>query len=358
MNAALASSKRFLVNKQNLNEISKNMGDWEYCFSFLLKEGTSAALVETDYLSAQLSSNGVTVTAKLLNLLNAFSYGLVAFIILAISIFMIVIAILCLSYIIGATMADENQTVGQMKAIGLTGKVIGRLFLVKYLVLVVAAGIFGYFAAIPFERYFSNSVVKYCGNGNEPWLKWLFSLTGMILFIFIVTVKCLNIIGKNVKSTVMELLKNTDKKKKEGHYTLPLKGFRYGNITMALGELKCRWKEYWILYFVFLFSTFLFLLPMNITNTILNPSFITYMGVGECDIRIDMQYNGDIEKQRQTVLELLEKDTQIEKYAVFKNGYVQCQNEKNEWEYMRVVSGDESIFPLNYLEGYAPPKCQ
>lgn len=354
MNAALTSSKRMLISQADLDEISSHMGEWEYCLEFLLEAGTSTAVLEKAYLEAGMPSNGVGISGSLINMLNNFSYGLVAFIIIAISILLIMIAVLCLSYIIRATMAEENYTLGELKAIGFPVKAIGRLYQVKYLILVLAAGVVGYLAAIPFGDFFSASVIKYCGNGNSQWMKWVFPLVGMILLCLVVMLGCHRIVRKNLKSTVVELMRGEAKIKKEGHYSLPAGGFKNRNITIAVGELRCKWKEYTVIFMVFVFSSFLILLPMNMKNTIENPSFITYMGVGESDIRIDIQYSERLEEQKATAVSLLERDPEIEKYTVYRNAYIQLQNGSGEWEYVRVGSGDESVFPLEYLEGRAP----
>jgi len=95
---------------------------------------------------------------------------------------------------------------------------------------------------------------------------------------------------------------------------------------------------------------------MNMKNTIENPSFITYMGIGECDIRIDMQYNENLEKQKDAAISYLENDPEIQKYQIYRNGYVQLQNTEGEREYLRVENGDESVFPLEYLDGSAPDR--
>ncbi len=354
MSAALTSSKRFLISQADLDEISSQMGEWEYCFEFLLEEDTATADLEKDYIDAGMPGSGVAVTGTLLNMLNNLSHGLVAFIIIAISILLIMIAILCLSYIIRATMAEENYTIGEMKAIGLPGKEIAKLYQMKYIILVLAAGVIGYLAAIPFGDFFSSSVILYCGYGTAAWMKWVFPLIGIILLSLIVMLGCRRIIRRNLKSTVMELMRGEGKFKKEGHYSLPSAGLNYRNLTIALGELKCKWKEYSVIFLVFVFSSFLILLPMNMKNTIENPSFITYMGVAECDIRIDIQYSEKLAEQRAEVVSYLEHDSEIEKYAIYRNGYAQLKNAEGEWEYIRVESGDESVFPLEYLEGSAP----
>jgi len=354
MSAALTSSKRFLISQADLDEISSQMGEWEYCFEFLLEGDTSTADLEKDYIDAGMPSNGVAVTGTLLNMLNNLSHGLVAFIIIAISILLIMIAVLCLSYIIRATMAEENYTIGEMKAIGLPGKAIAKLYQMKYIILVLAAGVIGYLAAIPFGDFFSSSVILYCGYGTAAWMKWVFPFIGIIMLSLMVMLGCRRIIRRNLKSTVMELMRGEGKFKKEGHYSLPSSGLNYRNLTIALGELKCKWKEYSVIFLVFVFSSFLILLPMNMKNTIENPSFITYMGVAECDIRIDLQYSEKLAEQKAAVVSYLEKDPEVEKYAIYRNGYAQLKNAEGEWEYIRVESGDESVFPLEYLEGSAP----
>lgn len=354
MNAALTSSKRFLISQAALDEISLQMGEWEYCFEFLLEDGTSTAVLEKAYADAGMPSNGVAVTGRLLGLLNDLSYGLVAFIIIAISILLIMIAILCLSYIIGATMAEENYAIGEMKAIGFPRKEIARLYQMKYIMLALTAGVIGYLAAIPFGNFFSSSVIMYCGYGISEWMKWVFPFIGIMLFCLIIMLGCGRIIRRNLRSTVVGLMRGEERIKKEGHYALPSAGLKHRNLVMALGELRCKWREYVVIFFVFVFSSFLILLPTNMKSTIEDPSFMTYMGVGKCDIRIDIQYSEELAEQKDAVFSLLEKDQGIEKYAVYRNGYVQLQNAEGEWEYIRMGNGDESVFPLAYLRGRAP----
>ncbi|WP_019228091.1 FtsX-like permease family protein [Sedimentibacter sp. B4] len=353
MNAALTSSKRFLVSRMDLEEINSHMGEWEYSIEFLLKDGTAAAKLERDYMEAGMPSNGVAVTGKLLSIMNNISYGLVAAIIIAISILLIIIAVLCLSYIIRATMAEENFAVGEMKAIGIPKKEIINLYQMKYVILSLLAGALGFMTSVPFGNFFASSVIMYCGYGTAEWMKWVYPMLGILLLCLFVMLGCRRIIKRNIKTTVVELMRGEENTKKEGHYILP-DVLKNRNLTIALGELKCKWKEYTVIFFVFVFSSFLILLPMNVKNTIENPSFITYMGVGESDIRIDIQYSNKLKEQKDAVESYMKKDNEIKKYVLYKTGYVQFENSDGQWEYMRVQSGDESVFPLEYLEGSSP----
>jgi putative ABC transport system permease protein len=358
MNPALTSSKRFLISQADLDELSLNIGEWEYLFEFLLEEGTSTSGLTKDYMDAGMPSNGVALPGSFLTMMNALSYGLIAFIIIAISILLIMIAVLCLSYIIRATMAEENYSIGEMKAIGFPRKAIEKLYQMKYIILVLIAGLIGYLIAIPVGDFFSSSIIMYCGYGTSQWMKWVFPFIGVILLSLIVMLGSRRIIRRNLKSTVVGLMRGEENIKKEGHYSLPSEGLKHRNLTIALGELKCKWKEYFVVFFVFIFSSFLILLPMNMKNTVENPSFMTYMGVGESDIRIDIQYSEKLTEQKDAAKSYLENDPETTKYAIYQNGYVQLQNVDGEWEYIRVESGDQSVFPLEYLEGSAPDESK
>lgn len=354
MNSALSYSKRFLVSQNDQDELALHMGEWEYCFEFLLYENASITVLENTYMDAGMPSNGVAVTAKIFNMINAFSYGLIAIVIIAISILLITISVLCLSYMIRATMAEENHSIGEMKAIGIPGKEIEKIYQMKYNILALVAVVIGYLASIPFGDFFSETVIRYCGYGSSQWMKWVFPLMGVVLLSIFVMFRCHRIIRRNLKCTVMELMRGEEKIKKEGHYSLPSKGFKYRNLIMALGELKCKWKEYLVIFLIFLFSSFLILLPMNMNNTIDNPAFLTYMGIGESDIRIDVQYSENLIEQKEAAMAYLKKDSEIDRYAVYQNGYVRSQNADGEWEYLRVQNGDNSFFSLEYLKGNAP----
>jgi putative ABC transport system permease protein len=354
MNTALASSKRFLIHESDLQEIAAVTGEWEYCFEFLLQEGTNTATLEKDYVDEGMPKNGVAVTSSLLKLLDTFSHGLVALIVIAVSILLVLMAILCLSYIIKATLLEESPTLGEMRAIGLSKKKIIGLYQYKYSFLMILSSIFAYIFAIPFANIFTESVVDYCGKGSAVWMQWVFPVIGLFVLIVIVIWKSKRIIQKQMKGSIVELRQGVVSRGNDGHYKLPSKGLSHKNLQIALGELRCKWKEYVVLFFVFLFASFIILLPINIKNTLNNPSFITYMGVGKSDLRIDIPYSDHLQEEKQKVEEYLKSDNSISKYQMTANGYVQMKNTEGEWEYIRVMNEETNKFPLEYLEGNAP----
>lgn len=317
MNSALSYSKRFLISQNDQDELAIHMGEWEYCFEFLLDDNTSPSVLEKAYMNAGMPSNGVAVTTGIFNMINAFSYGLIAIVIIAISFLLITMAILCLSYIIRATMADENRSIGEMKAIGIPGKEIEKIYLIKYMMLTIIAAIIGYITSIPFGDFLSETILRYCGDGNNQWMKWVFPFAGVVLLSIFVMYRCHRIIKRNLKSTILELIRGEATTKREGHYKLSPNSILSRNLTMAVGELKCKCKEYIVIFLIFVFSSFLILLPMNMNHTIDNSSFLTYMGIGKSDIRIDIQYCDNLIEQKEAVINYLKNDSDIDQYTIY-----------------------------------------
>lgn len=354
MNVALTSSKRLLVSREDMDEISACMGEWEYIFEYLLEDDYSASELETAYAAAGMPSNGVAISAVLLTLLNAISYGVTAVLVLLISILLAVIAVLCLSYIIRATLAEESRNIGMMRAIGFPVKNVSQLYLMKYIGLTILAGAAGYLASIWLGSLLTASVVNYCGRGKDEWIGFVLSAAGVLLLALLVVRKCRKMLKGCMKDPVVGLLKGEGQKRRGGHYHLPKDGFWNANVFVAVGELTCRWREFVVMFLVFILASFLILLPMHLGNTISDDSFITYMGAGECDIRIDIQYNKEIEQQKETAVTALTADADVERFALYANGYVKIRNAEGEAERLRVVNGDQKTFPAQYVEGNAP----
>jgi putative ABC transport system permease protein len=85
-----------------------------------------------------------------------------------------------------------------------------------------------------------------------------------------------------------------------------------------------------------------------------SPSFSTYMGIGKCDMRIDLRKTDTIATDFKRLQEELKKDSDIKKYATYITCSYQVKNAKGSWDYINIETGDFSVFPLSYLNGRAP----
>jgi len=125
------------------------------------------------------------------------------------------------------------------------------------------------------------------------------------------------------------------------------------NIFLGIKEVFGRFKVYGLLCFVYIICTFLIILPLNTLNTIQSPDYITYMGVGRSDMRIDIQH-GDMNMQYDDIMAYLQNDGEIEKYAGFFTGMYEALAPDGTNERIRIESGDFSVFPLTYMQGSPP----
>jgi len=152
-----------------------------------------------------------------------------------------------------------------------------------------------------------------------------------------------------LRSDIMERGKNRK-------YNFPLlkNKFFSTNIYMGLRDVWKRFKLYRLLIFIYIVSTFIIILPLNMYNTMNSPEFSTYMGIGKSDMRIDLRKTDTITEDFKKLQEDFKNDSDIEKYAAYITCSYQVKNAKGSWDYINIETGDFSAFPLNYLEGRAP----
>jgi putative ABC transport system permease protein len=93
------------------------------------------------------------------------------------------------------------------------------------------------------------------------------------------------------------------------------------------------------------------IVPQNLYTTISSKSFITYMGLGECDLRIDLQQVADIPKKASTLKKAMDEDPAIASSAVF---YTKSFALKDLDESVKVELGNHTLFPVSYIKGTAP----
>ena len=67
---------------------------------------------------------------------------------------------------------------------------------------------------------------------------------------------------------------------------------------------------------VLVISAFIIIVPQNFHNTISSNSFITYMGIGNSDLRIDIQQTDNISEKAAEIAAAMENDNAISKYVV------------------------------------------
>jgi len=139
-----------------------------------------------------------------------------------------------------------------------------------------------------------------------------------------------------------------------------LKVFRGINVNVALGlrDVLQRPRLFALLLLVYFFSALIILIPFHFLTTLASPDFISYMGIGRSDIRIDLRYSDETESCLEELTGLLKKDPEMERYALLTRSRYELEydtaDRPEDGASLVVESGNHSLFPLKYLEGTVP----
>ena len=126
------------------------------------------------------------------------------------------------------------------------------------------------------------------------------------------------------------------------------------NVFLGLKDVLARKHLYATMFIVLVLATFIMLVPQNLYTTISSKSFITYMGMGSCDLRIDLQQVSAIPSKAGEIAQALEKDEAIESFVVLFTKSFEVPMADGTVENLKVELGDHSVFPVTYAKGHAP----
>ncbi|WMM25258.1 ABC transporter permease [Tissierella sp. MB52-C2] len=356
MGSSFTSSKRFVINQVDYDEI-RQAAELEYLIQFKLNEGVDSKDVMSAYIEANLPGNGPGIEGKFFMVFNAISDVTVAIVIILISILLIIIAAACIRLTFVATIDEDLREIGVMKAIGISQKDIKKVYLTKYRVMSVVGGIIGYLLSFVAINLFNGNMRLYISSDLSGNLKYILSLIAPLFVYIIIVMYCKKVLKRIDKISAVEALRTNimeSRKNQKYRFSLLKNKFFSTNIYMGFRDVWKRFKLYRLLIFIFVLCTFVAILPLNTYNTMNSPEFSTYMGIGKCDIRIDLRRTDTITEDFKRLKEELENDLDIEKYADYITYSYQIKNAEGSWDHINIETGDFSVFPLNYLEGRAP----
>ncbi|MBU3536348.1 ABC transporter permease, partial [Alkalihalobacillus clausii] len=358
MNASLTSSKRFVLNQADYDEMyTMQAGEREYLIEFKLTENGDSQAIQTAYIEAGLPANGPTVEGEVFLLFNALSDAAVALVIILISMLMIVIAFLCIRLTFLATMDEDVREIGIMKAIGISKREIRKVYLTKYRIMSVIAGLTGYLLSFFVVHLFNRNMRLYLSSDSAGILPYVLSFAAPVVIYFLIVMYCKSVLKRIDKVSAVEALRsNMTAPGKKQKYRFPLLHNRFFSLNYYMGfrDVWRRFKIYRLLLLIYIVSTFMAILPLHVYNTMNSPEFSTYMGIGKSDMRIDLRMTDTITADFTRLHEELVNDSDIEKHAAYITSAYQVKNTEGSWDYIYIEIGDFSLFPLNYLEGRAP----
>lgn len=334
MNSMMASSKRFLVSQSDYERL-KETGSEEYLIEFLLKEGTDVNAFATKYTDAGLPSNGPAITKPLICMMNALSDGLMILVILLVSVVLLLISMLCIRFTLLTQLEAERKEIGILKAIGIPKGDIWQLYSLKFLVLSGLGTVVGLLLAFLVKKTISAQMQELYGASEKGVLGFLAAFVGVILTEGILLLSIRRTLKRTEKLSAVEVLTGQYRERK-------------GEKRQLLSP------QYLIIVLVISLGMFMMILPQNLLSTISSPRFVTYMGIGDGEIRLDIRQTEDIAGKTNQVMKLLDVDKQVKRFVTLRTVSCQVALSDDSLTNLQVEQGNHTIFPVTYAEGESP----
>lgn len=328
MNSMMASSKRFLVSEADYERLNP-LGSEEYLIEFKLKEGSDTNAFATAYEDAGLPKNGPTITYSLIKMMNALSDGMMILVILLVSVVVLFISMLCIRYMILTQLEKDKREIGMLKAVGISRRDLRGLYFSKYLLLSAIGSLVGLAAALIVARPLGAQMRELYGDAGNMGIIYILMVVGAIVVEGIILLSVYRTLGKMEKMSAVDVLYGRGSFGRKKNLYFPI-----GIITAA--------------------AVFMILVPWNIKSTIAAPEFVTYMGIGESQIRIDIRQTGEIERSAKLLTEEIGRDDRVSDYTLMNTGsYKTVLADGNSYNLM-IENGDHGKFPVRYIEGSYP----
>lgn len=357
MNPSIIHSKRFLVNKDDFNEMQSNEEKLVWLIEFQLHALTDINNFATEYQLSGLPKNGPSIDYHLYKILNSVTDGIIIGIIILVSMLFIVVSILCLRFTILTTLEEDYKQIGIMKALGIAQSIIRKIYLIKYALIAGTACGLGYILSIPLKKIFISNILLYLGVDPRASSQRLIPFISVCFIFLIIIFVCRLLIKKFDNISAVEALRESVIEKPSAAMNF-LSIWRNNivnvNIFIGIKDILQRFKMFFLLFIVFIICSFIIILPINFLNTIKSPHFITYMGVGKSDIRIDLRHTTDLNNQFKKIVSFLENDKDVKNYSPMSTAKFKVFNKDGSLENINVETGDFSIFPIKYLQGRSP----
>ncbi|MHB1150739.1 MAG: ABC transporter permease [Eubacteriales bacterium] len=356
MNSMLAGSKRFLVSENDYMEI-KSFGNTEYLIEFRLKDLSALGIFKNEYNAAGLEANGPTITYPLIKTINAISDGMMIAVILLISFLVVAIAFLCIRFTLLAKIEDDYREIGVMKAIGLRVSDIKKIYLVKYAMIAVAGCVLGFALSFVFRGMLLENIRLYMGESENSSFALLFGIIGVLLVLAAIITYVNGVLKRFKKIYAAEAIRfGASQEKSAGAKYLCLSKNKLFNTNVFLGvkDVLARKRLYATMLAVLVISSFIMIVPQNLYNTISSKSFSTYMGIGRCDLRVDIQQTDKISEKADEILVTMSIDSSISKFTLLTTKTFKAKTKDGSDESIKVELGNHSLFSVEYSEGRIP----
>ena len=355
MNSNLAMSKRLLVHAEDF-EALQPYGVEERIIAFRLAEGATSGALEAAYRAADLPADGPALSATAIRILNSINGGLMVAILFLVSVFLIVLAFLCVRLILLSQMEERYRELGVMKAIGMRHRDIRLLFALRYGALSVLAALLGFVLSLLLIGPLGSTIRLQLGAGGSRGFGAVVGAGLAFLTALLVMLYVRRLFNRLRRLSASQALRGMEQA--TGRERTPRPRLSRGRLPLspllALNDLRVRRRQFGLLSVVLLCSVLLMAVPQALVHTLSSRAFVTNMGLAASDLRIDLQVDGDVAAQTQTLLRHLEADRDVARATALITHMYTVVGSDDVARPLQVELGDHEVFPLTWLTGQAP----
>jgi putative ABC transport system permease protein len=292
-------------------------------------------------------------------MINGITDGIMIAVLMLIGILVILVAFLCIRFTLLAKIEEDYKEIGVLKAVGMRISQIKKLYLTKYGVIAGVACGLGFLISLPLQIPFMKNIRLYMGESGTPLPGLLCGLLGATVIFGVVMLYVNGVLRRFRKISAAQAVRfgaPLERSKSSRSFLLSNNRLFSRNIFLGITDVLSRKKLYVTMLMVLVISSFIMIVPQNISSTISAESFITYMGMGICDVNIGVMRTQveDVPGKAAEVADVLAEDENVEKYALFTGMMLDRKADDGAIEKLRVTFGDYSAFPITYSEGRAP----
>jgi putative ABC transport system permease protein len=356
MNSLLSSSKRFLVSADDFASL-KNFGSVEYLIEFRLRDLTDLGAFEAAYSTAGLEANGPTITYPLFKILNGLSDGLMIAVLLLISALVVIVAFLCIRFTLLAKIEDDYREIGVMKAIGMRVSDIKKFYLLTYALIAGAGCILGFGLSFAFKGILLENIRLAMGESENSALAPILAIVSVSFVFFLIVGYVNRVLHRFRKISAVESIRYGIAQDRYGgakQFRLSKIRLLKTNIFLGIKDVLTRKRIYITMLVVLVLAVFIIIVPQNLYNTVSSENFISYMGLGLSDLRIDIQQTESIAEKAAAISEVMRQDETIDKHVVLTTRVYNVKLDNGSEERLKIELGDHTVFPLSYSKGKAP----
>lgn len=357
MNPSIVHSKRFIINPVDFEALEAYTTHKTYLIEFQLNRVQDIRAFGDAYQASDLLQNGPILDYNLYKVLNSVTDGMTIGLIMLVSVLLTLIAVLCLRFTLLTTMEEDYRQIGIMKALGIPKKTIKNLYLAKYTVLAGVACVLGYLAALGLKKYFLANILLYLGFEQSGFAPYLVPLGAVVCIFVAIIVFCKWLLKRFDSITAVDALRSAVR----GNVTsnvrpMSLRSAKWINLNILMGlkDLIEHYRSFILLFGIFSVCSFLVILPINFFNTLQSPNFVTYMGVGHSDMRIDLRHTEQKKHEFEKMVAYLAKDKDIQRYQIVTTARFKMLEPNGQTHHINIELGETSAFPIQYLQGRAP----